>query len=73
MAGHISTADPEKNSGSMGIEPIVEAQGSPLYDTGMVEPINPANLIDERYATTKRGLKSRHAQMIALGGAIGTG
>lgn len=23
--------------------------------------------------TTKRGLKSRHAQMIALGGSIGTG
>jgi amino acid permease len=23
--------------------------------------------------TTKRGLKSRHAQMIALGGTIGTG
>jgi yeast amino acid transporter len=31
------------------------------------------DLLDERYATTKRGLKSRHAQMIALGGTIGTG
>ncbi|KIW17637.1 hypothetical protein PV08_04832 [Exophiala spinifera] len=32
-----------------------------------------AGLLDERYLTTKRGLKSRHAQMIALGGTIGTG
>ena len=32
-----------------------------------------ADLLDERYATTQRGLKSRHAQMIALGGTIGTG
>ncbi|KAF2003431.1 histidine permease [Amniculicola lignicola CBS 123094] len=30
-------------------------------------------IFDERYETTKRGLKSRHAQMIALGGTIGTG
>ena len=27
----------------------------------------------DRYGGTKRGLKSRHAQMIALGGAIGSG
>ena len=32
-----------------------------------------AALVDDRYAITKRGLKSRHAQMIALGGTIGTG
>ncbi|KAF2710369.1 hypothetical protein K504DRAFT_430834 [Pleomassaria siparia CBS 279.74] len=30
-------------------------------------------LFDERYEKTQRGLKSRHAQMIALGGTIGTG
>ncbi|KAF2842993.1 histidine permease [Patellaria atrata CBS 101060] len=30
-------------------------------------------LFDSRYETTHRGLKSRHAQMIALGGTIGTG
>ncbi|KAL6709628.1 hypothetical protein ACN47E_001056 [Coniothyrium glycines] len=30
-------------------------------------------IFDERYETTQRGLKSRHAQMIALGGTIGTG
>jgi amino acid permease len=32
-----------------------------------------ADLLDQRFATTQRGLKSRHAQMIALGGTIGTG
>lgn len=30
-------------------------------------------LYDDRFESTKRGLKSRHAQMIALGGTIGTG
>ncbi|KAF2658263.1 hypothetical protein K491DRAFT_676514 [Lophiostoma macrostomum CBS 122681] len=30
-------------------------------------------IFDERYERTQRGLKSRHAQMIALGGTIGTG
>lgn len=30
-------------------------------------------LFDTRYESTQRGLKSRHAQMIALGGTIGTG
>ncbi|KAH8892093.1 histidine permease [Thozetella sp. PMI_491] len=30
-------------------------------------------IYDERYESTQRGLKSRHAQMIALGGTIGTG
>ncbi|KAI7362555.1 hypothetical protein KC336_g21678, partial [Hortaea werneckii] len=28
---------------------------------------------EDQYGTTKRGLKSRDAQMIALGGSIGTG
>jgi amino acid transporter len=31
------------------------------------------DMYDERYDGTQRGLKSRHAQMIALGGTIGTG
>ena len=30
-----------------------------------------ADIFDERYEKTQRGLKSRHAQMIALGGTIG--
>lgn len=33
-----------------------------------------ADLHDDRYATTtKRGLKNRHVQLMALGGTIGTG
>lgn len=32
-----------------------------------------ADLLDTRYAQTQRGLKSRHVQMMALGGTIGTG
>lgn len=36
--------------------------------SSVAESIVAADLLDERYATTQRGLKSRHAQMIALGG-----
>jgi amino acid permease len=45
-------------------------------------PIEPTQSLEEglevaagtqEYGGTKRGLSSRHAQMIALGGAIGTG
>ncbi|EED21643.1 glycogen branching enzyme GbeA, putative [Talaromyces stipitatus ATCC 10500] len=32
-----------------------------------------ADLLDERYTSTERGLRSRHVQMMALGGTIGTG
>jgi amino acid transporter len=32
-----------------------------------------ADLLDERYTTTQRGLKNRHVQLMALGGTIGTG
>ncbi|KAF9895124.1 hypothetical protein FE257_000026 [Aspergillus nanangensis] len=32
-----------------------------------------ADLLDERYKNTQRGLKNRHVQMMALGGTIGTG
>jgi amino acid transporter len=32
-----------------------------------------AELLDDRYETTQRGLKNRHVQLMALGGTIGTG
>lgn len=32
-----------------------------------------ADLLDERYSVTQRGLKNRHVQLMALGGTIGTG
>ena len=46
----------------------VSEKGKALRD--LVE----ADLLDDRYATTtKRGLKNRHVQLMALGGTIGTG
>ena len=46
-------------------------KGEPIYQTTS-GPIA-GDVFDESYGTTQRGLKSRHAQMIALGGTIGTG
>ena len=41
---------------------------------GVVPETIEGHLVDaDRYGVTKRGLKSRHIQLIALGGAIGTG
>jgi amino acid permease len=77
MSSSPDYSDPEK-----GIEPTksrhsVDASGRKQSLTGrkasVVESIVAADLLDERYSTTQRGLKSRHAQMIALGGTIGTG
>ncbi|KAF2810227.1 histidine permease [Mytilinidion resinicola] len=59
-------------------------QKSPDFDVGTSDPtrrkssvVNPeilaGEIFDERFESTQRGLKSRHAQMIALGGTIGTG
>lgn len=30
-------------------------------------------IVDEKYGSTQRGLSSRHIQMLAIGGTIGTG
>lgn len=35
------------------------------------EAVLTGEIYDDRYESTQRGLKSRHAQMIALGGTIG--
>lgn len=35
------------------------------------EAVLTGEIYDDRYESTHRGLKSRHAQMIALGGTIG--
>ncbi|PGH05019.1 hypothetical protein AJ79_06906 [Helicocarpus griseus UAMH5409] len=50
----------------------------PPYEKGegnrdAVRALVEADLLDDRYAQTQRGLKSRHVQMMALGGTIGTG
>ena len=44
----------------------------PNYGDNRLPPIR-GELVDDRFRHTRRGLKSRHAQMIALGGTIGTG
>lgn len=47
-----------------------------LKAVSTVDSIETANIASNRilqHETTKRGLKPRHAQMIALGGSIGTG
>lgn len=46
----------------------------PMSEKGkVVRNLVEADLLDERYATTQRGLKNRHVQLMALGGTIGTG
>lgn len=34
---------------------------------------NPVNVIDQQYGVTQRGLKSRHVQLMVIGGSIGVG
>ncbi|KAL8936187.1 MAG: hypothetical protein Q9211_004307 [Gyalolechia sp. 1 TL-2023] len=48
---------------------IEKGNGDP-YDGRVVDT---EKTTDEKYGTTQRGLKSRHIQLIALGGCIGTG
>ncbi|KAF9889371.1 alpha-1,4-glucan branching enzyme [Aspergillus nanangensis] len=55
------------------VEPATSNTASyPNEKAGLGSKID-RDLNDERYQPTKRGLRSRHAQMIALGGSIGTG
>jgi amino acid permease len=72
----VSTYDPEKgiDHDDTGIKQGSDRKLS-LNDrkTSIAASIVAADLLDKRFATTQRGLKSRHAQMIALGGTIGTG
>jgi amino acid transporter len=78
-AYHAVTSDPEKGVAGDGIKGHSFDQGdhkgslSGGRRASVAESIIAADLLDERYRITKRGLKSRHAQMIALGGTIGTG
>ncbi|KAJ9645144.1 hypothetical protein H2199_003148 [Coniosporium tulheliwenetii] len=51
-----------------------KASGHGRRKSSAVNPeILAGEIFDERFEKTQRGLKSRHAQMIALGGTIGTG
>lgn len=60
-----SSDDPEK------LEPTTTDTSNGVPRNGSIGDIRVGD--DAAYNTTKRGLKSRHAQMIALGGSIGTG
>jgi yeast amino acid transporter len=72
MAGY---RDPEKN-GSFSVDPDKKhsiSRDRRASSIANAETVVAADLLDDRFAQTQRGLKSRHAQMIALGGTIGTG
>lgn len=74
MADHSVTSDPEKGVDHDGTRTGTENKSdSKDRKISVAESIVIADLLDERFTTTQRGLKSRHAQMIALGGTIGTG
>jgi amino acid transporter len=54
--------------------PAHVATPPPVTEKGqVVRALVEADYLDDRYETTKRGLKNRHVQLIALGGSIGTG
>lgn len=65
--------DPEKGDEGVVTAHAIKDLSTDPPNTSRAESIVAATLHDERYDTTQRGLKSRHAQMIALGGSIGTG
>ncbi|KAL5333075.1 amino acid permease/ SLC12A domain-containing protein [Aspergillus crustosus] len=46
---------------------------APLKGANPMQAMIEADLLDERYQNTQRGLKTRHVQLMALGGTIGTG
>lgn len=71
MKETMTTSDPEKIARSSDSD--VSGQ-PPMVQRGSIGQIMLSEgLTDGRYEKTQRGLKSRHAQMIALGGTIGTG
>ncbi|GAB1198680.1 hypothetical protein APSETT444_008008 [Aspergillus pseudonomiae] len=63
-----------------GEKPTVAPAASHSHDpesgdvkSGTMQAMVEADLLDERYMNTQRGLKNRHVQLMALGGTIGTG
>lgn len=62
------TFAPDERKGSVS-ESVRHRRKSSAVDPAILE----GEIFDERFERTQRGLKSRHAQMIALGGTIGTG
>lgn len=54
---------------TLDVKDLDEKVGPISYGDAVLE----SSELENRHESTKRGLKSRHAQMIALGGTIGTG
>ncbi|KAH7077379.1 amino acid permease/ SLC12A domain-containing protein [Paraphoma chrysanthemicola] len=61
------------NDADYAVGSVRRASASRRKSSAVNPEILRGEIFDERYETTQRGLKSRHAQMIALGGTIGTG
>lgn len=57
--------DPEKQRNTRKA-PEVQEEPRPVLPGDILDP-------DQKYGHTKRGLKSRHVQLMAIGGSIGTG
>ncbi|BCS23180.1 proline permease PrnB [Aspergillus puulaauensis] len=53
--------------------PHGDVEAAPELKGGALQAMVEADLLDERYQNTQRGLKTRHVQLMALGGTIGTG
>ncbi|OJJ00891.1 hypothetical protein ASPVEDRAFT_592630 [Aspergillus versicolor CBS 583.65] len=53
--------------------PHGDLETAPEVKTGALQAMVEADLLDDRYQNTQRGLKNRHVQLMALGGTIGTG
>lgn len=65
-----SKAD-KSSSGEMAVSQRQSYDGEKRIDDVESLPSNP--VAGDQYGSTQRGLKSRHIQLIAIGGAIGTG
>lgn len=72
---HDVEKSPPEYSGSYEVDPTKSNEdGAHLRKSSVVNrDVLTGEVFDDRYESTQRGLKSRHAQMIALGGTIGTG
>jgi yeast amino acid transporter len=67
--GHTLNDGKDYDSSPQDASPAYDRRKSSVVDQRVLE----GELFDNRFESTKRGLKSRHAQMIAIGGTMGTG
>jgi yeast amino acid transporter len=73
MANDIESSAPPYDEKAVEVSESNGKEDATCRRSSTVNPeILTGEIYDTRYESTKRGLKSRHAQMIALGGTIGT-